>query len=272
MWASFVMTLCAWQSRPPIQSVKQKTNTSSCFNVTILFLYMLETFGCIFVSLSISNVNRHSPEFFHHINPLFLNTEKTKRERTSRILEKVTAHGVRVKTHREEVSGESVTDEVMASFTEHLPEMTAHGYAVDSHPCFVRKLHAHELLGKANDLKYHCPYCRKVFKTKYTFEKHMRMPEHTSDRPFACPTCGKGFRLSSTLCRHKIIHTNQRPFKCQICEKAFNRHSTLTTHYKTHKDLVTNEGVAALQRYDAALWNRATNKNQRVWFNCLFHG
>ena len=201
---------------------------------------------------------------------LFLNAGKTESKRSSRALEEVTARDVRVKTHREEVSGESVT---MANFTEHLPEITApFGYAVGSLPYSVRKLDAHEMLGKASDHKYNCPYCRKVFKTKYTFQKHMRMPEHTRDRPFACPTCGKGFRLSSTLCRHKIIHTNQRPFKCQICERAFNRHSTLTTHYKTHKDLVANEGVVALQRYDAALWNGVTDMNQRVWFNCPFHG
>ena len=211
----------------------------------------------------------------YQINSLLLNAGKTEGKRTSRALKEVTGHEASVKTHREQVSGRTVAVEVASNFTEHLPEMTTHGYTVNFLPYSVSELHVHgnaELFGKANDPKYHCPYCGKVFKTKYTFEKHMRMPEHTSDRPFACPTCGKGFRLSSTLCRHKIIHTNQRPFKCQICGKAFNRHSTLTTHYKTHKSLVSNEGVIALQRYDAAVWNGITNLNQRVWFNCPFHG
>ena len=226
------------------------------------------------MSLSISPVNRYSFKFYQ-INYLFLNAGKSaERKRTSRALKKVTARGTTVKTRREEVSGESASDEVTANFTEHQPETNSHGYTIDFLPYSVSKLHVHEneLLGKANVYKYHCPYCGKVFKTKYTFEKHMRMPEHTSDRPFACPTCGKGFRLSSTLCRHKIIHTNQRPFKCQICGKAFNRHSTLTTHNKTHKDLARNDSVVALQRYDAEVWNGITNMNQRVWLNCPFQG
>lgn len=167
-------------------------------------------------------------------------------------------------------------------FREQLPEVITYECA-DDLPFSVSKILAlpttpdrkrvhGEKLEKANDpTKYDCPYCGKVFKTKYTFEKHMRMPEHTSERPFACPTCGKGFRLSSTLCRHKITHTNQRPFKCQICEKAFNRHSTLTTHYKTHKNLVTNDTQVTQQRYDVADWNASGSStitiNQRAWFN-----
>jgi len=210
---------------------------------------------------------------FYQINSLFRNAEKAESKQTSKALKEVTTRDAKVKTRREKVSaGESITN---FTESEHLPEMTTHGYPVDFLPYPVSKRHyGHgiELPEKANDFKHNCPYCGKVFKTKYTFEKHMRMPEHTSDRPFACPTCGKGFRLSSTLCRHKIIHTNQRPFKCQICEKAFNRHSTLTTHYKTHKDLVTNEGLAALQRHDATVWNGITDMNQKVWFDCPFHG
>lgn len=203
---------------------------------------------------------------FRQYNFLFLNTGKIKFKQNLRTSAEKTAS----KASAETVRGALNLNEAL-DVREQLPKVIAHECA-DALPSFTiskvlslsltsdRKcVHGKTSLEQANQAtKYDCPYCGKVFKTKYTFEKHMKMPEHTSERPFACPTCGKGFRLSSTLCRHKIIHTNQRPFKCQICEKAFNRHSTLTAHYKTHKDLVTNGCEVAKQRYDVAVWNNSS--------------
>ncbi|XP_072229820.1 uncharacterized protein [Leuresthes tenuis] len=91
-----------------------------------------------------------------------------------------------------------------------------------------RSKHLHELF------RYPCPYCGKMVSSS-TMARHKLI--HTGEKPFKCTVsdCNKFFRSSSEVKRHVLIHhSTDRPFKCDVCGKGFVRASYLNMHMKTH--------------------------------------
>lgn len=82
--------------------------------------------------------------------------------------------------------------------------------------------------------RHPCPYCGKMVAAN-TLKRHKLM--HTGERPFKCTMndCDKFFRSTSEVKRHVLYHhTTDRPYKCDVCGKGFVRKCFLNAHAKIH--------------------------------------
>lgn len=83
-------------------------------------------------------------------------------------------------------------------------------------------------------LRHPCPSCGKMVSAS-SMARHKLI--HTGEKPFGCtaPDCDKAFRSASEVKRHVLAHhTTERPFRCDACGKGFNRACYLNAHAKTH--------------------------------------
>ncbi|NWV63117.1 ZN865 protein, partial [Malurus elegans] len=54
-----------------------------------------------------------------------------------------------------------------------------------------------------------------------------------------CGVCGKRFRESFHLRKHRVVHTRERPYRCELCGKAFGYPQSLTRHRQVHRGAST---------------------------------
>lgn len=64
--------------------------------------------------------------------------------------------------------------------------------------------------------------------------ENQKSEEDDYNKPYACPTCGKGFDKPNLLSKHKVIHREDKPYKCQECGMAFVQLLRLKRHQQTH--------------------------------------
>ncbi|XP_053617512.1 zinc finger protein 26-like [Plodia interpunctella] len=74
--------------------------------------------------------------------------------------------------------------------------------------------------------------CERRFSTKHSLLVHLAHT-HSSERPFKCEACNKGFPTAHGLKVHKETH-NSKELCCSICEKKFTNRRVMQKHMKLH--------------------------------------
>ncbi|XP_035712969.1 gastrula zinc finger protein XlCGF57.1-like [Folsomia candida] len=74
--------------------------------------------------------------------------------------------------------------------------------------------------------------CGKSFMTKASLRTHFKTEHEANSVRFACPICGKKFKLQGALTQHLGTHTTEKPFKCGTCGRSFVTMSVLRLHHQ----------------------------------------
>ncbi|XP_048827598.1 uncharacterized protein LOC125705200 [Brienomyrus brachyistius] len=85
------------------------------------------------------------------------------------------------------------------------------------------------VLSTTTDRPYSCALCNKGFISPSHLDMHIRV--HTGERPFSCGQCGMRFAQKGNLRAHqRQVHQGKRPFPCPECGKRFTKRGNLRTH------------------------------------------
>jgi len=82
-------------------------------------------------------------------------------------------------------------------------------------------------------LKEHtCSFCGKCYNNNRVLTDHMNQ-HHYNIRPHVCNLCGKGFAVKQKLVYHMEIHSDNLKYPCAYCGKAFKQSATMYKHKKS---------------------------------------
>nr|XP_061807801.1 zinc finger protein 37-like [Nerophis lumbriciformis] len=117
----------------------------------------------------------------------------------------------------------------------HLKELVRHLCPYCGKTFSASAIARHKLLHTGErPLKCSVPGCDKSFLSAPEKKRHVLM-HHSTERPFKCDTCGKGFITVGFRNAHSKVHLGKRPFQCYICFKAFPKLYNLIRHKQLSK-------------------------------------
>ncbi|KAJ8916277.1 hypothetical protein NQ315_016418 [Exocentrus adspersus] len=82
--------------------------------------------------------------------------------------------------------------------------------------------------------EFECSECTKVFRSKYTMQRHMKV--HTDRDNLRCKVCSKGFTRMADVKRHMSSHTGSKPYCCVVCNSSFTQSGSLSVHMRKHEE------------------------------------
>jgi len=126
-------------------------------------------------------------------------------------------------------------------------------------------LKTHRLIHEASSKNIDCKLCKKSFRHKTTYNKHVRrVHEYDASKSLICGFCNKSFKHDEGLKRHiKKSHDSiSVKYPCNICQKSFAFMYELTKHIKTHNNSIKNKTA----RKNAPLTVVDNNENQSETF------
>ncbi|GBM90071.1 hypothetical protein AVEN_208233-1 [Araneus ventricosus] len=86
---------------------------------------------------------------------------------------------------------------------------------------------------------YSCRFCNFVYTNKRALINH-ESTHYPEKLPFSCPSCPKVFREKYQLQSHLYTHDSARHFKCNFCGRTFRHSSSLARHKRSHRLTLQN--------------------------------
>ncbi|CAH2067504.1 unnamed protein product, partial [Iphiclides podalirius] len=94
------------------------------------------------------------------------------------------------------------------------------------------KLAESEVEQQADNNKFKCNQCDKIFNSKQSRSLHVKAV-HQGERPYKCVECGAAFGYPRSLALHAISHrrkTSSKGYACDLCGKVLNHPSSVVYH------------------------------------------
>eukprot|EP00112_Aurelia_sp_Birch-Aquarium-sp1_P016410 Seg3718.2 transcript_id=Seg3718.2/GoldUCD/mRNA.D3Y31 product="Zinc finger protein Xfin" protein_id=Seg3718.2/GoldUCD/D3Y31 len=82
--------------------------------------------------------------------------------------------------------------------------------------------------------KFLCVPCRRSFDSDILYNNHLAVFHDIGQSTDVCEICGRQCTTKANLKSHMRTHSTEMPYSCDICNKGFNQHGNMVRHRQGH--------------------------------------